>query len=259
MERLGRFLKHESIGGILIIMATFLALVCQNTILTEFYNDFLRLKAGITVEDFKIVKPIILWVNDGLMALFFFYIGLEVKREILVGELSSPDRVALPLVGGLGGVIVPALVFAAFTYGDSFAMRGWAIPTVSDTAFAVGVLLLLGSKVPPSLRIFLLLLAIIDDICAVVIIAIFYTSELSNYALIMAGVLIVILIILNLLKVNKKFFYIVIGLLLWTAFLQSGVHTTIAGIIAAIFIPLKPIHGYSMLCLLYTSDAADEQ
>ena len=180
MERLGRFLKHESIGGILIIMATFLALVCQNTILTEFYNDFLRLKAGIMVEDFKIVKPIILWVNDGLMSLFFFYIGLEVKREILVGELSSPDRVALPLVGGLGGVIVPALVFAAFTYGDSFAMRGWAIPTVSDTAFAVGVLLLLGSKVPPSLRIFLLLLAIIDDICAVVIIAIFYTSELSN-------------------------------------------------------------------------------
>lgn len=247
MERLGRFLKHESIGGILIIMATFLALICQNTILTEFYNDFLRLKAGIMVEDFKIVKPIILWVNDGLMSLFFFYIGLEVKREILVGELSSPDRVALPLVGGLGGVIVPALAFAAFTYGDSFAMRGWAIPTVSDTAFAVGVLLLLGSKVPPSLRIFLLLLAIIDDICAVVIIAIFYTSELSNYALIMAGVLVGILIILNLLKVNKKFFYIVTGLLLWTAFLQSGVHTTIAGIIAAIFIPLKPIHGYSML------------
>ncbi|MSN95646.1 Na+/H+ antiporter NhaA [Campylobacter sp. FMV-PI01] len=247
MQKIGKLLKHEATGGVLIIIASLLALLFQNTILTEFYNEFLRLKSGIVLGEYKIIKPLILWVNDGLMALFFFYIGLEVKREILVGELRTPSRVVLPVVGGIGGVVVPALCFLAFTYGDDFAMRGWAIPTVSDTAFAVGILLLLGSKVPSSLKLFLLLLAIIDDICAVVIVAFFYTSELSNFALIMAGVLICVLFILNVLKVNKFGFYAAAMALLWVSFLESGVHSTIAGVIAAFFIPLKPIKGYSML------------
>lgn len=247
MEAVKRFFKHESIGGILIIAGTVLALLFQNSFLTDWYNSFVNFEIGIKFGDYTLIKTILLFVNDGFMALFFFYIGLEVKREILIGELSSPSRVALPLIGGLGGVVIPASVFAIFTFGDPFAMRGWAIPTVSDTAFAVGVLLLLSSKVPPSLRMFLLLLAIIDDVCVVLIIAIFYTNELLYTALIVASILIGIFIVLNLLKVNKKIFYIATALFLWFAFLESGVHSTIAGIIAAIFIPLKPIHGYSML------------
>ena len=183
MQKLKFYLNHEASGGILIIIATILALICQNTILTDFYNHFLRIESGIIFGEYKIIKPIILWVNDGLMAVFFFFIGLEVKKEILIGELSSPKKVALPVIGGIGGVVIPALLFLAVNFGDEFARRGWAITTVSDTAFAVGILLLLGSKVPSSLKIFLLLLAIIDDICAVVIVAFFYTSELSNFAI----------------------------------------------------------------------------
>ncbi|MCI6989244.1 MAG: Na+/H+ antiporter NhaA [Campylobacter sp.] len=247
MGRLRNFFHSESAGGVLIIIATVLALFCQNTFLSGFYNDFLRTEAGFVLNEHSVIKPIILWVNDGLMALFFFNIGLEVKKEIMVGELSSARKVALPVIGGAGGVIVPALVFLLFTHQDPFWARGWAIPTVSDTAFAVGVLLLLGSRIPVALKLFLLLLAIIDDICAVVAIAIFYTSELSNAALQLAGIATLILALLNLLKVNKTIWYLMAGIFLWLAFLESGVHSTIAGIVASIFIPLKPINGYSML------------
>lgn len=247
MQKLKFYLNHEASGGILIIIATILALICQNTILTDFYNHFLRIESGIIFGEYKIIKPIILWVNDGLMAVFFFFIGLEVKKEILIGELSSPKKVALPVIGGIGGVVIPALLFLAVNFGDEFARRGWAITTVSDTAFAVGILLLLGSKVPSSLKIFLLLLAIIDDICAVVIVAFFYTSELSNFAIFMAGIGILIFLVLNILKVNKISFFIAAGSFLWVSFLESGIHSTIAGIVASFFIPLKPIKGYCML------------
>lgn len=164
----------------------------------------------------------------------------------MIGALSSLKAVALPLIGGLGGVIVPALIFIALNFGDEFALAGWAIPTVSDTAFAVGILLLLGSRVPSSLKTFLLLLAIIDDICAVIIVAIFYTSELSDFALYMALIVILSLFALNFLKVNKIGFYVVAGVLLWVSFLESGIHSTIAGIIASAFIPLREIHGVSL-------------
>ncbi|NLK67024.1 MAG: Na+/H+ antiporter NhaA [Campylobacteraceae bacterium] len=247
MEAVKRFFKNESIGGILIIAGTFLALLFANSFLSEFYDNYRNFEIGVKFGDYTLTKTMLLIVNDGFMALFFFYIGLEVKREVLVGQLSSPSRVALPVVGGIGGIVAPALVFIAFTYGDAFAMRGWAIPTVSDTAFAVGILLLLGSRVPPSLRMFLLLLAIIDDVCVVFIIAVFYTTELSYTALSIAAGLTAILLVLNLLKVNKKAYYIITSLLLWLAFLESGVHPTIAGIVASAFIPLKPIRGYSML------------
>ena len=246
-------INSEAIGGILIILAVILALVFQNTILTGFYNEFLRMRAGIFFGEYQIVKPVILWVNDGLMALFFFYIGLEVKKELMIGALSSFRAVALPLIGGIGGVIVPALIFVALNFDDKFAIAGWAIPTVSDTAFAVGILLLLGSRVPSSLKIFLLLLAIIDDICAVVIVALFYTSELSNFALCMAFIMIATMAVLNFLKVNKISFYILAGSFLWVSFLESGIHTTIAGIIASAFIPLKEIHGVSLVKMLIHS------
>ena len=246
-------INSEAIGGILIILAVILALVFQNTILTGFYNEFLRMRAGIFFGEYQIIKPVILWVNDGLMALFFFYIGLEVKKELMIGALSSLRAVALPLIGGIGGVIIPALIFVALNFNDKFAIAGWAIPTVSDTAFAVGILLFLGSRVPSSLKIFLLLLAIIDDICAVVIVALFYTSELSNFALCMAFIMIATMAVLNFLKVNKISFYILAGSFLWVSFLESGIHTTIAGIIASAFIPLKEIHGVSLVKMLIHS------
>ncbi|ASM37840.1 MAG: Na+/H+ antiporter NhaA [Campylobacter sputorum] len=234
-----KIINNEATGGILIIIATILALIFQNTILSSFYSDFLRLKSGIVIGDYKIIKPIILWVNDGLMAIFFFYIGLEVKREILVGELSTPSKVALPVIGGIGGVIIPAMIFILLNLGDSFALKGWAIPIVSDTAFAIGILLLLKSKFPPALKTFLLLLAIIDDVIAVVIIAVFYTSELSTLALVLATITICFLAYFNFKRANFPLPYIILGLLLWLFFLESGVHSTVAGVITAFFIPLQ--------------------
>lgn len=246
MEKIRKLFKSDAIGGILIIMACFLALIFKNSPLIDFYDSFVNFKMGMMFGEYSLSLTIHHWANDGLMALFFFYIGLEVKREILVGELSSPSRVALPIIGGLGGIIFPALAFILITWGDSFSMLGWAIPTVSDTALAVGVLLLLGSKIPPSIRIFLLLLAIIDDIAVVIIIAVFYSGDVNFHLLGIAGGLAFIMLILNLLKVNKKIFYIIPAVLMWFCFLKSGVHATLAGILAAVFIPLHPIKGYSM-------------
>lgn len=246
MEKIKKLLKSDAIGGILIIMACFLALIFKNSSLVQFYDSFIHFEVGMMLGDYSLKLDIHHWANDGLMALFFFYIGLEVKREILVGELSSPSRVALPVIGGIGGIVFPAIVFIIITWGDSFSMLGWAIPTVSDTALAVGVLLLLGSKIPPSIRIFLLLLAIIDDIAVVIIIAVFYSGDVNFGLLGMAGVLAFFMLILNLLKVNKKFFYIIPAVIMWFFFLESGVHATLAGILSAVFIPLHPIKGYSM-------------
>lgn len=247
MNIIKKIANNEATGGILIITATILALICQNTFLSSFYNDFLRLNSGIVIGEYKIIKPIILWVNDGLMAIFFFYIGLEVKREILVGELSSPSKVALPVIGGIGGVIVPAAIFVLLNLGDSFALKGWAIPIVSDTAFAIGILLLLKSKFPPALKMFLLLLAIIDDVIAVVIIAIFYTSELSTLALVLASITIMFLVYFNFKKSNSAIPYTILGALLWVFFLESGVHSTVAGVITAFFIPLQTKNGTMLL------------
>lgn len=247
INALKNFFRSESAPGILIIIATVSALICQNTFLSDFYNNFLRTTAGFIIGDYPIVKPMLLWVNDGLMALFFFYIGLEVKREILIGELSSPAKMALPLIGGIGGIVAPALIFILLNWGDSFALRGWAIPTVSDTAFAIGILMLLKSVIPPSLKIFLLLLAIIDDICAVIIIAVFYTSGLSTTALVLAGITIAALAVLCFLKINSGSVFVILGLLLWVFFLESGVHSTIAGILTAFFIPLKSADGTRLL------------
>ena len=232
------FIKKESSSGILLIAVTLLALLLQNSFLTDAYTHFLHTPVHISIGTFGIAKPLLLWVNDGLMAIFFFLIGLEVKREVLEGELSSKSQIALPAIAALGGMIVPALVFTFFNHTDAFAMNGWAIPTATDIAFALGILSLLGNRVPVSLKIFLMALAIIDDLGAIVIIALFYTSDLSFVSISIALGSIVVLVGMNQLKVIKKAAYILVGIVLWISVLKSGVHATIAGVVLAFCIPL---------------------
>ena len=232
------FIKKESSSGILLILVTFLALVLQNSILSNWYTHFLHTPVQISFGSLGIAKPLLLWVNDGLMAIFFFLVGLEVKREILEGELSSLSQVVLPLIAALGGMIMPALIFTLFNHGDTFAMNGWAIPTATDIAFALGILSLLGSRVPSSLKIFLMALAIIDDLGAIVIIALFYTSELSVVSMVVALAALGVLIAMNRFGVIRKSAYILVGIVLWVSVLKSGVHATIAGVVLAFCIPL---------------------
>lgn len=238
MSSVKEFLKHEASGGILLMIATIIALVCQNTLLSEFYDSFLKTKFTVSLGEYALSKPLILWINDGLMAVFFFLIGLELKREVLEGELRNPSQIALPAIAGLGGIVIPAVIFYLFTKSDSFALSGWAIPTATDIAFALGILSLLGSRVPTSLKIFLMTLAIIDDLCAIIIIALFYTSDLSIFSLGIGGACIAVLFALNRLGVRSKAAYLIVGLVFWTAVLKSGVHATLAGVITAFFIPL---------------------
>jgi NhaA family Na+:H+ antiporter len=231
--------KKDSSPGLLLIIVTILALILQNSFLSTFYTSFLHTHVEIRFGDLQIAKPLLLWVNDGLMAIFFFVIGLEVKREVVQGHLSSLSQIALPGIAAIGGMVVPALVFIAFNNGDSFAMNGWAIPTATDIAFALGILSLLGNRVPVSLKIFLMTLAIIDDLGAIVIIALFYTNELSTLSISIAALSLVILFIMNRMNVAIKSAYILVGLILWVSVLKSGVHATLAGVALAFMIPLS--------------------
>ncbi len=233
------FINKESSAGILLIFVTILALILQNTFMSTFYTSFLHTHVEIRFGDLQIAKPLILWVNDGLMAVFFFLIGLEVKREVKEGHLSSLSQITLPGIAAVGGMLVPALVFIAFNRGESFAMNGWAIPTATDIAFALGILSLLGNRVPLSLKIFLMALAIIDDLGAIVIIALFYTSELSTLSISIAGISLLVLFIMNRMDVAIKSAYIVVGIILWVSVLKSGVHATLAGVALAFMIPLS--------------------
>ncbi|MDX2495414.1 MAG: Na+/H+ antiporter NhaA [Desulfuromusa sp.] len=239
MNILDDFTKKETSAGVLLIFVTILALVLQNSWLSDVYSSFLHTHVEIRFGNLQIAKPLLLWVNDGLMAVFFFLIGLEVKREVMEGHLSSMSQIALPGVAAVGGMVVPALVFIAFNQGESFAMKGWAIPTATDIAFALGILSLLGNRVPISLKIFLMALAIIDDLGAIVIIAIFYTSELSTTSIVIASVALVALFVLNRLGFAKKAAYILLGIVLWVSVLKSGVHATLAGVALAFMIPLS--------------------
>lgn len=234
-----RFLKLESASGILLIIATALALVFANTDLEDIYTLFLSIQVGVHVGDFEIEKPLLLWINDGLMAIFFFLIGLELKRELIEGELSDPKQVILPAVGAVGGMLVPALVYIAFNFNNPIALSGWAIPAATDIAFTLGILAMLGNRVPVALKVFLVSLAIIDDIGAIIIIALFYTSELSVQLLAIASSAIMCLYLLNKGKVVKVAPYIFVGIILWVSVLKSGVHATLAGVILAFFIPLR--------------------
>jgi NhaA family Na+:H+ antiporter len=231
-------LKRESSSGILLISVTILALLLQNSGLSQFYSSFLHTHVEIRFGNLQIAKPLLLWVNDGLMAVFFLLIGLEVKKEIMEGHLSSLSQIALPGIAAIGGMVVPALVFIAFNQSESFAMKGWAIPTATDIAFALGVLSLLGDRCPLSLKTFLLALAIIDDLGAIIIIALFYTVELSGVSIFIASVALVTLFAMNRLNVTRKAAYILVGIVLWVSVLKSGVHATLAGVALAFLIPL---------------------
>ena len=242
---LRNFFRLEAAGAILLLIAAVLAMLLKNSQLTEIYQAFLDTPVEIRIGALEIAKPLFLWVNDGLMAIFFFMIGMEVKREVLIGELSEFSQLLLPLVAGAGGIIVPASIYVFLTAGDPAAMQGWAIPTATDIAFALGILALLGPRVPATLKLFLMTLAIIDDLGAIVIIALFYTSELSILSLSVAGAAIAGLTLLKLRKVTRVTPYILIGVVLWVSVLKSGVHATLAGVILGFFIPMKSVdeHG----------------
>lgn len=233
------FFKLESAGGILLMLAAAAALICANTGLYPYYQFLLETPVEVRVSKLEIAKPLLLWINDGLMAIFFFLVGLELKREMVEGELSKPSNIILPGIGAVGGMVVPALIYWMFNSQDPVAAKGWAIPAATDIAFALGVLALLGSKVPTSIKIFLTSLAIFDDIGAVLIIAFFYTASISNAALTVVCVCVFFLFILNRSKVSSKSPYILFGVIMWVATLKSGVHATLAGVVLAMFIPLK--------------------
>jgi len=234
-----RFFQLEAAGGLLLIAAAALALIVNNSPLSWLYNAFLDVPVVAQIGAIKIAKPLLLWINDGLMALFFLLIGLEVKREVLEGHLSKPSQIVLPGAAAIGGMVIPALIYWALNKDDPTALSGWAIPMATDIAFALGVLALLGKRVPVSLKLFLMTLAIIDDLGAIVVIALFYSGELSNLSLILAAASIVSLIVMNRLGVVKLGPYLLIGLLLWVCVLKSGVHATLAGVVLAFCIPLR--------------------
>jgi NhaA family Na+:H+ antiporter len=239
------FLKLESAGGILLMIATALALLFANSPLNTVYQSFLSIPVEIHIGTFNIAKPLLLWVNDGLMAIFFFMVGLELKRELIEGELSDSSKLILPFVAAVGGIVAPAAIYSVLNWNDSGAMNGWAIPTATDIAFALGILSLLGNRVPTALKVFLVSLAIMDDIGAIVIIALFYTTDLSILSLLTAACCLVILRIFNRRGVTHLTPYIIIGTIMWVSVLKSGVHATLAGVALAFFIPFKRPDGSS--------------
>ena len=253
MARLKALVKNEAFGGVLLIVFTLLALWVENGIFQGFYKEFLNLPVCFVIGTFELIKPFLLWINDGLIAIFFFSIGLELKKEFAQGDFKDPKNITLPLFGALGGILVPALIFTLINLGDTTNLHGWAIPTATDTAFALAILIMVGKHLPPSLKIFLLSLAIFDDVGAILIIAVFYTSKLSFAALITAGLVILVLLTLNLLNVTKKSLYFICSLVLWLSVLKSGVHATLAGLITAFFIPLNDKEGEPFLEGIYES------
>ena len=234
------FLQLESAGGILLIGATAFALVMANIpAALKAYDWFLGLQLTITIGGLGVDKPLLLWINDALMVLFFMLVGLELKREVVEGELSRPDQVVLPVIAAIGGLVLPAAIFW-YINGDFGAQKnGWAIPTATDIAFALAMLTLMGSRVPVSLKIFLTTIAIVDDLLAIIIIALFYTSDLSVISLALAGLGIIALVVLNRMKVMRLAPYMLVGLFIWLCVLKSGVHATLAGVVVAAFIPLR--------------------
>ncbi len=237
MSVIQKFMRLEAAGGFLLVGALILALIAKNTSLNPYYDMLLATPVELRIGSFYLAKPLLLWVNDALMAVFFFLVGLELKREVLTGQLSSVSNIVLPALAAVAGIAVPALIYTAINYGDPAAMKGWAIPAATDIAFALGVISLLGKRVPAALKLFLLAVAIIDDIGAIVIIAIFYSGDLSVWMFALAGLAMVVLFVLNRRGVTLATPYILVGIVLWVAILKSGIHATLAGILLAMFIP----------------------
>jgi Na+:H+ antiporter, NhaA family len=241
------FLRIEAAAGIVLGVATLLALAASNSGLTSFYGTFLDLPVELRVGALHIAKPLLLWINDGLMAIFFLLVGLEIKRELVEGELSSLRQAMLPALAAVGGMAVPALLYVACNLEDPVALRGWAIPAATDIAFAIGVLSLLGRRVPIGLKIFLLALAIFDDLGAIVIIAVFYTANLSVVSLLLAAAVLLVMLVLNRLGVTRIAPYALLGIVLWVCVLKSGVHATLAGVAMALAVPMRDADGESPL------------
>lgn len=243
------FLKLESAGGIILMGSAILAMICANSALGDYYDSFLHTHFAVSIGEYGLDKSISHWINDGLMVVFFLLVGLEIKREIIEGELSTLQQALLPLVAAFGGVAVPALIYTYFNRGDPVAGHGWAIPSATDIAFALGVLALLGSRVPIALKVFLTAVAVIDDLAAIIIIALFYTANLSLQSLAVAGTCIAVLFVMNRLGVRALWLFLLVGFIMWLAVLQSGVHATLAGVALGLMIPHKDKtrHGESML------------
>ncbi|TNE63662.1 MAG: Na+/H+ antiporter NhaA [Alphaproteobacteria bacterium] len=241
-------MSSDAIGGLLLIAAAAFAILLSNSPLSGYYDALLNTKATIAVGEYGLSKSILLWINEGLMAVFFLLVGLEIKKEMTDGALSDPKNMALPGLAAVGGMAVPALIFWFVNAGDTSNIAGWAVPTATDIAFAVGILALMGSRVPPELKLFLLTLAILDDLGAVIIIAAFYTADLSVISLALAFAGIVGLVLLNLFGVRNSSAYLFIGAVIWVCVLKSGVHATLAGVAVGLAIPATKDHeGHSPL------------
>lgn len=258
-----KFLRLESAGGIILILMALLAMTLANSPLSGYYQQFLDLDVQLRIGALDLHKPLLLWINDGLMAIFFLVIGLEVKREMIDGALSTRAQATFPAIAALGGMLAPALIYLLVNHGDPATHSGWAIPAATDIAFALGVMALLGNRVPTSLKVFLLALAIIDDLGVILIIALFYTSELSLSALGVAVGAVALLFWMNRRGVDRLSFYLIVGAVLWVAVLKSGVHATLAGVIVGFMIPYKgkryssplkhlehKLHGWSVYFIL---------
>ncbi|MGB8622708.1 MAG: Na+/H+ antiporter NhaA [Paracoccaceae bacterium] len=247
IRAIDKFFSHEASGGILLMFAAIAALIVANSALYPYYDGALGSYLAVTLNGDGLEKPLILWINDGLMAVFFFLIGLELKREMMEGKLKNPRDVVLPGMAAVGGMIVPALVFMAFNWGNPATLSGWAIPAATDIAFALGVLALLGSRVPASLKVFLLTLAILDDLGAIVIIALFYTADLKVDYLLLALLPLAGMLALNAKGAHRIAPMLLLGTVMWVFVLKSGVHATLAGVITAFCIPMTDKWGKSPL------------
>ena len=240
INQIREFMRLESSSGLLLVVAAALAMFMKNIPFTEYYYAaLLNTPVSVTIGEFDIAKPLLLWINDGLMAVFFFTIGLELKREFLEGELSNRSQIVLPAFAAFGGMLIPAAIYATLNWGHAVTLKGWAIPAATDIAFALGVLAILGSRVPVTLKLFLMALAILDDIGAILVIALFYTTELSTFSLTTAGACLLILMYLNWRGVTHVPMYLFVGVIMWASVLKSGVHATLAGVLLAFTIPLR--------------------
>jgi len=239
VDPFSQFLKKESSSSILMLISMCVALFLANSHFSDWYHNLWQQKSGFTFANFSLYKPLILWINDALMAIFFLVIGLEIKREILIGELSDIKGAMFPIIAAIGGAILPALIYVAINFKNG-NLSGWGVPMATDIAFAVGVMALLGNRVPIQLKIFITSLAVVDDMIAVLVIAIFYTSKVSIIYLVLAAITLILLFIINRLGIKVIMVYLFLGMFLWYFFLKSGIHATIAGVLLAFFIPSQP-------------------